>query len=212
MPSFFVLFSCAAGCVNQLIAHRPAEASITLPHWVRRTAFPSLIGLGLVSFNSLQGPASLAHLLLVLAPLHSGPGGANMREVNESLLLRAITTQDASIAVARAGTIPYFSERPTVDLLGKMDRYIARKPAQVPPGFRRFLAFRPGHMKFDYDHSVGRLQPDVVRHLWEDLHLVRPYLDEHYIKVEVPGTQMWLRRNSSRILWTEVARRMQVSP
>jgi hypothetical protein len=210
MPGFFVLFSCAAWRLSQLIGSRPTGGGITVPSWVRRAAFPGLIGLALVTFNSLQSSPSLADLLLLNAPLHSGPGGRNMQEVKESLLLQEITTDEASIAVTRAGTIPYYTERRAVDLLGKTDTYVAHEPARVRsgarPGFWRFLTFRPGHMKFDYEHSVGRLRPDVVKQLWADQHLVKPYLDEHYVKVEVEGVGMWLRRDSPHILWARAAR------
>ena len=206
MPAFFVLFSSAAWRVNQLIADRSTHSGLALPRWVRRATFPVLIGLGLISFNSLKGPVSLGDLLLLRAPLQSGPGGRNMQEVTESRLLRAITTDDASIAVTRAGTIPYYTERPAVDLLGKTDLHVARVPARVPAGLRRFLAFRPGHIKFDYGYSVGQLRPDVVKQLWTDRHLVTPYLEEHYVEVEVQGSVMWLRRDSPHILWPEVAR------
>lgn len=207
MPGFFVLFSCAAWRVSQLATQQPIDSGSTLPPWVRRSAFPILIVFGLVTFNSRQGPASLADLFLLRPPLHSGQGGKNMAEVGEALLLRAITTDRASIAVARAGTIPYFSERPAVDLLGKSDAHVAREPARVPLGLRQVLAFRPGHTKFDYEYSVGRLRPDVVKQLWTDRDRVKPYLDEYYVKVEVQGVVMWLLRDSPNILWAEIARR-----
>jgi hypothetical protein len=212
MPAFFVLFSCAAWRVSQLIADPPSTGGLALPRGVRRAAFPALIAVGLVSFNSLQGLASLADLLLLRAPLHSGPGGRNMQEVMESRLLRAITTDGASIAVTRAGTIPYYTDRRAVDLLGKTDPHVAHAPAHVPSGLRRFLAFRPGHTKFDYGYSVGQLRPDVVKQLWSDQHLAKPYLDEHYVKMEVEGAVMWLRRDSPHILWPQVARRAPDRP
>jgi hypothetical protein len=206
MPAFFVLFSCAAWRVSQLIGDRSTYAGLALPRVVRRAAFPGLIGLGLVSFNGLHGPASLADLFLLRAPLHSGPGGRNMQEVAESRLLGAITTQEASIAVTRAGTIPYYTERPAVDLLGKTDLHVAHAAARVPRGLRRFLAFRPGHNKLDYGYSVGQRHPDVVKQLWGDPRLATPYLDEGYAKVEVRGAVMWLKRDSPHILWPQVAR------
>ena len=53
---------------------------------------------------------------------------------------------------------------------------------------------------------MGQLRPDVVKQLWTDRHLVTPYLEEHYVEVEVQGSVMWLRRDSPHILWPEVAR------
>jgi hypothetical protein len=130
-----------------------------------------------------------------------------MAEVREALLFRAITTDHASIAVARAGTIPYFAERPAVDLLGKTDAHVAHESARVPLGWRRFVAFRPGHTKVDYDHSIGQLKPDVIKELWSDRERAQPYLDEYYLEAKLEGVAMWLRRDSPNILWAEVARR-----
>ncbi len=76
------------------------------------------------------------------------------------LALRAATTDDATIAVTWAGAIPYFSHRPTIDLLGKSDRVIATRERQPTIGFL------PGHDKWDYAYSIGQLRPDVVAQLW----------------------------------------------
>jgi hypothetical protein len=76
------------------------------------------------------------------------------------LALRAATTDDATIAVTWAGAIPYFSHRPTIDLLGKSDRVIAARERQATIGFF------PGHDKWDYGYSIGQLRPDVVAELW----------------------------------------------
>jgi hypothetical protein len=76
------------------------------------------------------------------------------------LALRAATADDASIAVTWAGAIPYFSHRPTIDLLGKSDRVVAAGARQPAAGFE------PGHDKWDYGYSIGHLRPDVVAELW----------------------------------------------
>jgi hypothetical protein len=54
-----------------------------------------------------------------------------------------------------AGTVPYFADRPAVDLLGKCDSRIAHMRAR--PGLRK-----PGHNKFDFAYSLGELKPDLV--------------------------------------------------
>jgi hypothetical protein len=76
------------------------------------------------------------------------------------LALRAATADEASIAVTWAGAIPYFSHRPTIDLLGKSDRVIAAGARQPGAGFE------PGHDKWDYGYSIGQLRPDVVADVW----------------------------------------------
>jgi hypothetical protein len=58
-----------------------------------------------------------------------------------------------------AGAIPYFSQRRSIDLLGKNDPVIAHGPARY--------VFYPGHDKWDYAYSIGRLRPDLVVELWK---------------------------------------------
>lgn len=74
------------------------------------------------------------------------------------VLLRAATAPNCRIAFVQAGNAPYYSRRPAVDLLGKSDPVIAHTPPQ-----QRFV---PGHDRWDYDHSIGSLRPDVVVQLW----------------------------------------------
>lgn len=64
------------------------------------------------------------------------------------------TAPDAVIAVYGAGAIPYWAERPAVDLLGKSDRVVAREARRG-----RFI---PGHDKWDYTHSILGQMPDVI--------------------------------------------------
>jgi hypothetical protein len=63
-----------------------------------------------------------------------------------------------TIAVVAAGAIPFFSNLPAVDLLGKSDPHIARE-APV----ERFV---PGHDKRDYAYSLSTYKPDLVLELW----------------------------------------------
>ncbi|MEX2658830.1 MAG: hypothetical protein WD232_03960 [Acidimicrobiales bacterium] len=90
-------------------------------------------------------------------------GGAavpdDARMARYALALRDSTEPDAVIAVVWAGALPYFSERPAVDLLGKSDPVIAHLPPRDVP-------LRPGHTKWDYDYSILALQPDVVAQVY----------------------------------------------
>lgn len=82
----------------------------------------------------------------------------NIQMTRVGLLIHDSTDPQARIAVAAAGSTPYFAERPTVDVLGKCDRRIARLP--------RSRSFMPGHDKQDYAYSFGELRPDVVADYW----------------------------------------------
>jgi hypothetical protein len=58
------------------------------------------------------------------------------------------------IGVHAAGVVPYYMpEHRFHDLLGKSDRHIAGTSARHGA---------PGHNKWDYEYSLGRVAPDVL--------------------------------------------------
>lgn len=70
------------------------------------------------------------------------------------MLIDKATPENLRVAVVAAGATPYFSHRPSEDLLGKNDKVIAKKePAGV---------FSPGHDKWDYKYSLGERGPDLI--------------------------------------------------
>jgi hypothetical protein len=75
------------------------------------------------------------------------------------LAIRDSTRPSASVAVVWAGALPYFAHRRALDLLGKSDPVIAR-------GAPATSQFHPGHTKWDYGYSIGRLRPDLVAQLY----------------------------------------------
>jgi hypothetical protein len=79
---------------------------------------------------------------------------ADIRRVKLGLHIAQHTAPEAVIAVHAAGQIPYFSERTTIDLLGLNDPIVA-----MGEGHGEFY---PGHNKWDYDYSIGQLQPDLI--------------------------------------------------
>jgi hypothetical protein len=79
---------------------------------------------------------------------------ADIRRVKLGLHIANNTTPEAVIAVHAAGQIPYFSERTTIDLLGLNDPVVAKGLGHGE--------FYPGHNKWDYDYSIGELQPDLI--------------------------------------------------
>ena len=79
----------------------------------------------------------------------------------KAILINGSTKESAVIAAHAVGQISYFSHRYVVDLLGKADKTIARgEPAAV---------FRPGHNKWNYDYSIGKLRPDIIADNWGKL-------------------------------------------
>ena len=69
-------------------------------------------------------------------------------------LRQAVLPRDAVIGVFFGGTVPYYMpEFRFHDMLGKSDRVIAHGPARQGP---------PGHNKWDYAYSLGRVRPEVI--------------------------------------------------
>ena len=122
--------------------------------------------------------------------------------VTESVeTMRDTTETDAVIGTIWAGVPAYYSHRTMLDLLGKNDTFIA---TSAPHG-----DFFPGHNKWDYDYSIGKLQPDVIfqtfnRGLEEDLH--QRIINWGYKKMcPITGTfgsrGYYYRTNSKQIKW-----------
>jgi hypothetical protein len=125
--------------------------------------------------------------------------------IRTALILQNITLPGAKIAVTAAGTEPYYlPDRYAIDILGKADKVIAREPIKSPVSLAGIADVRPGHMKWDYAYSIGKLKPDVIVQLWEeDYKSADPYLVD-YISVEIDGLPFFLRKNSPLILWDKV--------
>jgi hypothetical protein len=79
--------------------------------------------------------------------------------VKTGLNIQSLTTSETTIAVVWGGAIPYFAHRYTVDLMGKMDRTIAKSNS-------RLKEFFPGHTKWNYGFSIFKYQPDLVLQLF----------------------------------------------
>jgi hypothetical protein len=203
MPGFFVALSWSLLALARAFPPLAGSASATVSNRAP-AAFLLLLFVSAVSVNSIYGPTALEEALLIHPPLHTGPGDENHAEVEEALALRQITTDEATITVARAGTIPYFADRPSLDLLGKNDRVIAHEPSRVTVGRARFTDFRPGHSKFDYRYSIERLAPDIVAQLWSDREQIDPFLHRFYTSVALHSHCVYLRKTSTHVLWQHV--------
>jgi hypothetical protein len=202
MPGFFILLAYVLTALTSALAtvirsdRTPFSTGGQAPAWLLAVA----LGCSIVSINSIYGVGALAEALLIRAPLHTGSGGENQDDVEQALAIRGVTSAGATIAVMRAGTIPYFSDRPGVDMLGKNDRFVAHESARLPAGFANFRQFRPGHVKFDFAYSIGHQQPDVIVQLRQREELARPFLQD-YQAVRLNQTCVFLRRASPQIIW-----------
>jgi len=99
------------------------------------------------------------------------------------------------IAAHAAGQIPFYSERYTLDLLGKSDPVVARSPTKT--------FFRPGHNKWNYEHSIVETKPDIIADHWGNIgrYIENSGLD--YEAFTIPGLEwrMYVKRGSPKIRW-----------
>lgn len=122
---------------------------------------------------------------------------ANQRYVNVGLAVSQVTTDDATVGVFWAGSIPYYTGRSAIDFLGKSDRYIAHLPPHK--------ISLPGHDKYDLDYSIKTLLPTFVQYFkHRDVDLTE-WAKTKYALVEYDGITMNLLRDSPDVLWDKVS-------
>jgi hypothetical protein len=150
-----------------------------------------------VNLLALARDKPLERLLLIEPPFELRSDRAN---VEAALALRSQTRDNDVIAVTWAGMIPYFSERPAIDLLGKMDPHIAHEAMHRWPDSRIWTGFYPGHLKWDYRYSIDELKPDLIQApLWRlsyELDDPRKYLEPEY-ELRQLGSSVWYVRRAS---------------
>jgi len=207
MPCFFVLLARALTDISRLAAAALTEPSATAgaatPAYARHGVYLILAVSALLSLNSTRGAEALGEWALRIRPIQTD---VNQSNVELATLLKEITRPDATVAVMMAGAIPYFLERPAIDLLGKADAHIARLPMHRFHGLRSLIFFAPGHLKWDFEWSLGRLRPDVVVHV-VGREEARPFLARRYSEAHGHGDPIFLLRDSTSVMWSRVSDR-----
>ncbi len=132
----------------------------------------------------------------------------NLYNTRLALASKKILKKDATAAVVTAGVLPYFWERNCVDILGKNDKAIALMLARKEEG--GLLSYNPGHMKWNYSYSIGKLKPDAVLQLWENRDKAVNIMKGDYVRVDLGFENIWLRKNSKQIKWDETKRLYQI--
>lgn len=199
IPAFFILFADALEQMRR--AANQAFAQVRRIHLVTAASLGLVLLLSFLNFNALLGPESWARLTLKKGPLFSASG---QEYVRQSLTLLRITTEDATIAMIPAGAIPYFTDRPSIDLFGKCECHIAHVEARIGRDLASINDFRPGHIKWDYEYVLEDLKPDVILNLYGDVSGIRAILDAEYTFVDVGGDPYYLRLDSPYIDWDEI--------
>jgi hypothetical protein len=199
MPGFFVLFVVALDWIRESIVRAAGRER----EWLGKAANLALIPIvvtSLFSFNMLNEMDSFQKWSTIKRPIFVT---GNEQHTHMGLLVRSLTTEDASIAVVSAGAITYFSERVSIDLLGKADKVIAHVEPRQLKGISDDVDFRPGHNKWDYAFSIGELQPDLVVQLWSHAEEAQPFLAD-YTLIKVGEYQMYFKNDSPDILWENI--------
>ena len=149
------------------------------------------------------GPTILSEWLLQSPPLHQMDNQMNVRTAE---LLDEVTTDHAVVALSWAGAIPYFSNRPSHDVLGKCDRHIAHQTVHVMTSWNVMDAFVPGHLKYDFDYSIRKLQPDVVLRDVAHGPKEHAYFSQHYLAVSLGYQLAFIKVGSPNVRWDELRR------
>ncbi|MEO8289075.1 MAG: hypothetical protein ABI670_21910 [Chloroflexota bacterium] len=168
----------------------------------------------MIDLNTLYVPRGLLEWVLLKTPVqvHNNPG-----MVERAIMLKKVLKPDASYAVVWAGIMPYFVGGNAIDLLGKNDRKIAHEPmrpnliAASPDQL-----FYPGHMKYDYEYSLGELKPDSIVQFWSLLpdpveeppgpipSIAKPYVLDTYRRFDFGPLFIYLRKDSPNVRWDVV--------
>jgi len=161
-----------------------------------RRAIIGALALAFIALNAAM--ADWRQPLLISSPPEVA---ANQRNVEYAQLVDQMTKPSAKVTVTWAGTTPYFCDRTYIDLLGKCDDHIAREPMRVPYGRTAYIGFYPGHLKWDYAYSIGRLKPDLILNV-DNLHPDdAPYMTGYGILLPAPGMVVGIRTGSPNIRW-----------
>ena len=95
-----------------------------------------------------------------------------------------------------AGVLPYLADRTAIDLLSKNDTTIAHEPMHIDSK----VAFYPGHLKWDYDYSIGTLKPDLIVESWTLIEKEIPSaFSPLYTLVRIDGYPLYLRNDSPHV-------------
>jgi len=200
MPLFFIFASPALVRGASWISQRakPAEARLAAT-----IALTSIVFIAVLFINVY----SVKRILLIEPPPQTSkpqhddtPDDTNEDMVRRAVLLGRFTEPEAAVAVVWAGSLPYFADRYAIDLLGKNDPKIAFEKMHTESAAGK--SFWPGHLKWDYDYSIGQLKPDVVVGVWGLEPKNIPSLQRDYLPTRFGGYLWYLRRGSPHIRWS----------
>jgi len=211
MPLFFILF---AWSIYELLGKAAASlGSGRGALFGTRLTYVLIFAIAMINFNLLLGDwKSIERWQFTRKPDYVA---GNERNLRIALALQNTTKPGTSVAVIGAGTIPYFlPDRFSIDILGKTDPVIAHGPIRPSLGIPDVAFYepgnenrmRPGHMKWNYDHTIGELKPDVIVSLWDETGKeAEPYLQDYVLASVGNKISVYLRKDAPNIFWSRVS-------
>lgn len=193
IPLFFILYA--------YVFYKISDGATTL---LKNTVSKQIlaivfIAVSLFTFNTYTYQMFLEWSLQV----QPGMVGGNTINTERALQIDAITADNATVAVVWAGTTPYFSDRTYIDLYGKSDKVVAKGKMQIYPprktAIENALAFVPGHTKWDYAYSIGKLKPDIITMVYPYEH-AKKYIEGKYSLRKFKNFDLYIRNDSGRII------------
>ena len=174
-----------------------------------------------VRFDKVRLPVGLASwlaMLAVLVVINWRFGGEatlsqpayqvklNERDVRQALIIAEVTQPSARVGLFAAGAIPYYSDRPGIDFLGKSDKYIANLPPDMSGAVSwSGMTSAPGHNKYDLDYSLKKLQPEYIEdYKWGRQNLLE-WAKQNYVKIKYHNLNFIFKRNSALIDWQKLS-------
>jgi len=125
--------------------------------------------------------------------------------VNQAIALRHVTHAEATVGVFWAGALPYFSNRPAIDFLGKTDPRIAvLKPdlsgAVAGDGMRSL----PAHNKYDLTYSIVERAPTFVQFFRWGRQDLSAWAADHYVARLYKNQCLFLLKDSPAVDWSQL--------
>ncbi len=179
-------------------ANRLFNTQRLIPHAALATSFA--LGLSLYWFGS----AYLREQILVEKALEVE---SHQHWVKQGLLLKELLPKDARLAVTSAGALPFFAERPGIDILGRVDKTIAREPRRpFPTPWNTYegrtrnyqMASWPGHDKYNLTYSLEEKLPDFLERTHWGQDSLRPEILNLYKVLEVEGLQLLIKKTAAK--------------
>jgi hypothetical protein len=138
-------------------------------------------------------PRAFLQMIMVASPPGSQDHHALLRLIP---LARELFSPSSRVAVASAGTLPFYLEFHAIDLLGKCDAAVARTTMhRNVMTTNPLLEFFPGHLKWDYDNTIGVRAPDFIVSQWGRTRpWAKPHLEGRYELVKSSGGHGIYRR------------------